>query len=432
MPGLDDIVRVVITRGSKTVSRAGFGTPMILGLHTRFAERIRFYSSLAAVAGDGFLTSDSEYKAAAAMFAQEIKPSKIAIGRRTAAVAQVVTYTPTVLNSTLYTVTINGTLHSYTSDGTATDAEIVAGLIAAINGGAQAAKVTASGTTTLIITSDNAGESFTYAASSNLAGVLTTPNNGVQEDIQAVIEASDDWYCLILTSRTDLDIRLAAAKIETLKKIQIACSDDSNVKGASSSDIGSVLELAAYLRTALLYSADQANYPEAAWAATRLPLDPGSETWKFATLSGITPDALTDNEVSNLEGKKVNFYNTIAGLSIVQNGQVSGNEWIDVIRGIDWLEARMKERVFSRLVNSPKVPYTDLGVAVIEADVRAQLLEGVRVGLLAADPEFEVNVPKVADIDPADRAARILPDVSFNATLAGAIHEVEISGVVSV
>jgi hypothetical protein len=39
-----------------------------------------------------------------------------------------------------------------------------------------------------------------------------------------------------------------------------------------------------------------------------------------------------------------------------------------------------------------------------------------------------VTAPKVADIDPADRAARLLPDVQFSATLASAIHAVEITG----
>lgn len=43
----------------------------------------------------------------------------------------------TVLNSTLYTVTINGTDFTFTSDADATAAEIVAGLIADINGGAE-------------------------------------------------------------------------------------------------------------------------------------------------------------------------------------------------------------------------------------------------------------------------------------------------------
>ena len=281
---LDSIINVQITRGTRTVSRAGFGVPMILGQHTRFAGRIEYYTSFAGVTAAGFISSDAEYKAAQAAFAQDIKPARIAIGRRTAAVAQVITWTPVVANLTLYTVTINGTLHSYTSDASATDLEIVAALLALINGGAQAAKVTASGTTTLIVTADAAGEPFTYANSTSMGTAsVTFANNGVQEDIDAVIFESDDWYCLHLTSRTDLDITLAAAKIQSLKKIFVACSDTAAIKTSSTTDLGSVLKDNTYTRTALLWSGNQISYPEVGWAAPLLALDPGSETWNANT-----------------------------------------------------------------------------------------------------------------------------------------------------
>lgn len=51
--------------------------------------------------------------------------------------ARNVKVTPIPQNSTTYTVTINGTAFAYTSDATATIAEITAGLVAAINGGSE-------------------------------------------------------------------------------------------------------------------------------------------------------------------------------------------------------------------------------------------------------------------------------------------------------
>ena len=53
------------------------------------------------------------------------------------------------------------------------------------------------------------------------------------------------------------------------------------------------------------------------------------------------------------------------------------------------------------------------------------------MGILAADPAFTVTAPAVADVSAGDKTARTLPDVDFDATLAGAIHKVEISGTVS-
>ena len=65
--------------------------------------------------------------------------------------------------------------------------------------------------------------------------------------------------------------------------------------------------------------------------------------------------------------------------------------------------------------------------AIEEIEGRLEL--AVTQGILS---EYEVTVPLVADIDPADKAVRNLPDVNFTGVLAGAIHTVEIAGTISV
>lgn len=94
-----------------------------------------------------------------------------------AVVTQVDTVTiDTVVDDTLYTVTINGVAHTFTSDGSATDVEIRDGLVSAINGGAQpvtAAPVTSS---TFTITADVSGTAFTITVGTNLSSVSTRPN----------------------------------------------------------------------------------------------------------------------------------------------------------------------------------------------------------------------------------------------------------------
>ena len=49
---LEDIVNVSITRETTAVSRAGFGTLLVVGTHKRFTERIKFYSNLLSVSDD--------------------------------------------------------------------------------------------------------------------------------------------------------------------------------------------------------------------------------------------------------------------------------------------------------------------------------------------------------------------------------------------
>ena len=111
---------------------------------------------------------------------------------------------------------------------------------------------------------------------------------------------------------------------------------------------------------------------------------------------------------------------------------VSGNEFIDVIVGRDWLAARIQESVYALLVNNDKVPFTDAGITMVGTQVKNELALGVNQGYLTDDPAPEVILPKAADVPPSDKAARFLPNVQFTATLAGAIQKVQIQGYISV
>ena len=199
-------------------------------------------------------------------------------------------------------------------------------------------------------------------------------------------------------------------------------------------DVMSDLQSFAYARTAIIYSqARLLNWSGAAWGGNRLSSDPGSSTWAYKTLAAVQVDAnLTGGQVSVIESKGGNVYRTIAGVNVTTFGITASGEFIDVTRFIDWLDQRIKERIFGVLINNAKVPFTDGGVDLMRAQILAQLNQGITAGGLAADPAPVVTAPLVADIDPADKAARILPDIFFTATLAGAIHTLVITGVLSV
>lgn len=110
---LNDIVNVVITRQTQSISQAGFGIPLILGANNRFTDRIRFYSSLADVALD-FAPSDAEYIAAQDVFAQDVSVERLAIGRRQ--VDNVDIDIETAMSGQDYSIFING--DEYTVSGT--------------------------------------------------------------------------------------------------------------------------------------------------------------------------------------------------------------------------------------------------------------------------------------------------------------------------
>jgi hypothetical protein len=175
----------------------------------------------------------------------------------------------------------------------------------------------------------------------------------------------------------------------------------------------------------------EVSFPEFAWMGGQLPKDPGSITWWGKTLTGITPDVLTTTAVTNIKGKNCNIYETIGGVNIVHEGVVPSGEFIDIIRGVDWIQARISENVFSLMVNADKIPFTDPGVEMIKSEIQAVLEDAVDRGILVANT-ITITAPKVADVSSVDKANRFLPDVIFGATLAGAIHKVKIDGKLSV
>jgi hypothetical protein len=98
--------------------------------------------------------------------------------------AQVDTVEITAVNATAYSVTIDGTAVSYTSDVDATEGEIAIGLVAAINNDATLSpKVTAQtsalatdAAASFTVTADVAGTAFTMSVGANLTATTTTPN----------------------------------------------------------------------------------------------------------------------------------------------------------------------------------------------------------------------------------------------------------------
>ena len=109
----------------------------------------------------------------------------------------VVTLTPTVANSTIYSVVVivAGVTVSkaITSDGSATAAEIVAALVSALNGELPANSVLASGTDTLVLTSEVPGQDFVVVPGPTLTAVTTTQGRRI-EDVFAGVTISHEIY----------------------------------------------------------------------------------------------------------------------------------------------------------------------------------------------------------------------------------------------
>lgn len=463
---LDDVIHVVIDRQSASLTLPGFGTPMVLApaaeVPVGFTERLRYYTDADDMLDDGFLSTAITYLMVRAILSQSPHPERVAVGRRAAPAAQVIDVTITlVVDNTNYTITAiddgdeSYGPFTYLSDGTATDVEIVAGLLALIN--ATGVLVTATvgpGTDVLRLTADTAGIPFSVTETdANMTQATTTPSSGMAEDLLAITNEQPDWYCLLITEQDNQSIRTAAAIIEAQRRIFVAQSANAavvatpyNLGTALGDDIASKLKVRGFARTAIAYHPVATELLAAAWVGAVLPFVAGSLTWKFKELAGVAGYSLTSTQRTNLVSKNGNGLMDFGGRNITFEGWMAVGEFIDVIHGLDRLHSRIQELIAITFLSLPKVPMTQKGIEMLAANVRTALAEASNptVALIADSrvrngktevPAFTVTPPSIADIPSGDRAARRIPasnPILFEGTLAGAIHDVNITGAVAV
>lgn len=428
MTQLTDIIDIQITRETASVAQTNFNVPAFIAAHVKFMERARNYSSIEAVAED-FSTGSVVYRAAQKLFSQQLKPNQIVIGRRQVPGATV--SVTSVQPSTTYTMTVNNRAFSYTSATSDTAIQIMTGLKTAYD-------VTPISGVTL----NNNGDGTLAFVSTVDWSLLTSSNMAVSESpstepwpdtIEAVQSQNDTWYALTIESHDEADVLAVAAAIEAKKKIFGTSTASQDVQSVGTTDIFAQLRALGYQRTFGIYSLTAGEqYPECAWIGYQLQEQPGSNTWAYKGLEGVTVSRLSDTVSKNILDKNASTYENVGGLASTVGGKMFGGEWIDVMVFVDWLEQRMKERLWFRMRNSKKIPYTAAGAAIIEAEVRAQLNDGIRTGGLAESPAPVVNVPDVLSVAPNLRAQRIFEGITFEARLAGAIHFVKIRGTVTV
>jgi hypothetical protein len=451
---LSDIVSVSIVSDTVGVTAAGFGVPLILSHNASFADRVKYYTRASDMEDDGFAATDPEYLAVQSMLSASTKVEKVGIGRAALPPTQIFKISvKTVTAGETYSLRVGSDdIEVECESGTfAANDEIITDIntaIQAATGYATNGYVSAiAGSVTskyITLTASTAGN---WVAMENynpdlLSIEQTTADPGVATDLNAIIGEDNTWYGLMTLTNSAAIIMAAAAWVEANDKMYIASSADSicvtntlavDVAAAASGSVATRLKTAAYARTGCIYHPATDEFADAAWLGKCLPYAPGSETWNFKTLAGVNATTLTSTHETNLQAKYCNYYTTVAGVNVTMGGGlVAANEYLDVVRFRDWLTARLQERIFARLAGNKKIPFTDAGIAIIEAEMRGQLDEGVVVGGLAADPAPTVTVPLASAVTTANKQARHLTPVYFTATLAGAIHKLTLEGTVSV
>lgn len=257
--------------------------------------------------------------------------------------------------------------------------------------------------------------------------------NGASDDpatlvsaLNDLIKTHNDFYYLVSVEQGDDEIAALAEWTSTQEKIYAASTSSETLYNLLSGLYDNVF---------LLVHDQPRQYPAEGLVALLAPQVIGSYTWTFKTIQGVAPAAYDDTKINDIHAKNACTYIREGGVNITSRGVATSGEYIDIVQATHFIKARMTEAVFRLLATKPKIPYTDAGIAMVVAEVDNVLKQAFKQGIIAdenGEPLYTITVPKRADIPANTKAQRVLPDIEWTATIAGAVEKVEIRGVLTI
>jgi hypothetical protein len=427
---LDSIVNVIVNTTAVNLSRAGFGNMALLASHTFWPERVRKFNSniLTDLVDADVPVTHPIYLMAAAARAQNPAVREFYVLKRTRLPTQIVEITPTTPTAgEVYSLTVDGTLVEVTADSDPTVAEIVAALTTPL--AALADSTAVDGTTKVTFTASTPGVLHSITAVSKnlrLNDVTANPGSGgIEGDLADAQNVDPSWYGLQIDSQSKAETLAAAAWVESNKKLFVPSSSDyACLDPASTTDVMYAVDAANYARTAVIWHPAPSHYLGARWMGKQFPKEPGSTNWAHQQLSAEAYE-LTGAEIGAIEGKSGNYFITTNSVSTTFWGTTGAGEFIDTTHFSDWMRTRTQERFFALLVGLEKLPYTEAGIQAAAAELRSQFREGVEAGGIDGTSPIVIDVPTLAEIEAAQKAARNLPGIRGQGRLAGAVNTLD-------
>lgn len=483
-------IDVEIRKDTPRVSAAGFGILLMItnSVLLSITRRVRRFTTAESVT-DFFGVASEESKAADAFFYQdpflENHPEEIQFGRfadaDAAALIECGDSPETdfevwkLISDGEFAVTIDGGLVEltgldFTSVTSLADVASVIDTALAANGDCyhlinrfniNSGTTGAASTITLLSTvavpagTDISGEDYldgdVLAGPTNLGGSVLSQGQ-VAEEFSAAITAIEninaDWYAMgaLLGFRDTDAAEDMADEIESRRKMFLIATNDANtIVLGSTSTFAYYLKNANYKRSATIYHDNSTLYPDVSWMGQQLPKDIGSTNWAYKTLAGIAEGAKVDIPTVNLsESQKdaamdvnANVYTETLAADFTYFGTMGGGknadkegEFIDIIRNIDFLQARTEEGLMSLLLEKDIIPFTNAGITTVDTRLKNMLdVYGVKQGILISGSVITF-FPKRSEVSQSDRDDRLLPDGTFTAELQGGINKIIVRGTV--
>ena len=244
------------------------------------------------------------------------------------------------------------------------------------------------------------------------------------------------WYYLVPSMRSNTARAALVNWVNAQRRVMVFGNADDETPEEF---IAAVADLPRSPRAVAVYHTDNdATYLEAAmvgWVGGRYP---ATAAWFHAKVEGVQINGCTYDQLIALETANIiSWWRSPIGIWLTTCGKTIGGEWCDITVALDLIEARIRERVWALLADRDRIPYTQEGIDLLAHAVLTELhyLARPPYGIIATDttgrPMCRVMPPRREEIDPLEVRNRRIPDLPFEATVAGAVKTVVINGLVT-
>jgi hypothetical protein len=480
------LIRVGVNLAPPAAQSQNLSSLLILGSSPVIdvVSRMRAYTSLAQVATD-FGTSAPEYLAAVLWFEQSPQPTQLLIGRwaQTPTFGRLYGAPLSPVNSSMaawnaiasggFSISVDALAIQHLAGlnfSAAANLNAVAAIIGAALVGATITYNAVFNRFEVVSNTTGAASIISFAtppsAGTDIGGMLglTQASSGsyqangiVAESALAAVTLFDanfgqKWYAVTVLGAVNADHLAIAAYIEgsaTYHYYGVTTQEGAALVPTALTDIAYQLSVLKYDRTGVQYSSLN-PYAVVSLLARILTTDYTANksviTLMYKQEPGIGGESLNETQAQSLEAKNCNvFVNYNNNVAIIQDGESSSGNFIDVIMGTAAFALAIQTGTFNALFLSPnKIAQTDEGMHIITTAIEDICLRFENNGLLAPgvwnsdgfgevktgqflSKGYYVFTPPIGQQNPTDRSARLATPIQIAAKLAGAVHKANIA-----
>lgn len=242
------------------------------------------------------------------------------------------------------------------------------------------------------------------------------------EDLVAKVAevAGQGWFTLTCTKNSEDVVKALSAFINGTEKMYAVTVQDKNIVKSIESE-----------QTYVGYHNLEEDFFTEGLAGVLSVAPVGSITAKFKRVSGSVASDISLVDLETLHKDGGISYVEKMGVAQTSEGKTTSGEYIDVTLGAFYIQSQMEQALATLLINTPKIPYSNAGIALL-VDVAGTVLKRATLqGIILNERgkgAYTINYLAREDVSKADIANRTYNGISWKAEIAGAIHDGIVAG----